>query len=240
MPTALAIPRHWTLTSATLLRSWARRAGVLSYINRLRRWSEDRIERAVLAEIRPTDCVWDVGANVGDYTKLLADRVARVIAFEPAPASFAQVQALEAVHANVSALPIGLGAVEERGVMHVASDQASAPWNTLLTPDASMDGMSDPQHVEVTVTTGDRLVAEGVAQPNVVKIDVEGYELDVIKGMALTLYDLRCRAVFVELHFSVLDSRGQRYAPTSIIGTLENYGYRVRWLDLSHIAAIRY
>lgn len=51
---------------------------------------EKRGSKAILNAIRPGDCVWDVGSNVGFYTRQFLSRVGpsgRVVAFEPVPAN---------------------------------------------------------------------------------------------------------------------------------------------------------
>lgn len=56
-------------------------------------------------------CVWDVGANVGYYTKLFSERVGssgRVYAFEPLPTTVAKLTAAAGGLDNVSILPVAL------------------------------------------------------------------------------------------------------------------------------------
>ena len=70
------------------------------------------------------------------------------------------------------------------------------------------------------------------------KIDVEGFEYEVISGMQTTLNAAQCRAVFCELHFEVLEKRGLRQNPARIVKRLRSLGFaKVRWLDASHISA---
>ncbi len=92
----------------------------------------------------------------------------------------------------------------------------------------------------VKVTTGDQLIAfKKVSPPNVIKIDVEGFELEVLQVLEHTLRSPQCRAVFVEVHFGILDRRGDRYAPLKVASLLQGAGHRTRWVDASHIAAER-
>ena len=95
---------------------------------------------------------------------------------------------------------------------------------------------SDATRETVSVIPGDSLV--DLPLPNVVKIDVEGYEPEVIRGMANTL---RCvRAAFVEIHFAILEGRGMPQAPAEIVQSLRTLGFTtIRWVDASHIMALR-
>jgi FkbM family methyltransferase len=58
--------------------------------------------------------------------------------------------------------------------------------------------------ITVNVRTGDGVILSGEAAfPNLIKIDVEGHELEVVRGLSAALSDLRLRGVFVEVHFSI-------------------------------------
>lgn len=94
--------------------------------------------------------------------------------------------------------------------------------------------------VSVRISTGDGLVEQGdVPIPSVVKIDTEGFELDVLRGMTDLLGKPEVRAVFVEVHFGLLCERGQPKAPADIERLLKLAGFATRWVDPSHIAAER-
>jgi hypothetical protein len=77
------------------------------------------------------------------------------------------------------------------------------------------------------------------ATPDVIKIDVEGFELDVIQGLPGVLASKMVRSVFIEVHFSLLHSRGIDDAPASLIQIMKNQGFRVHWIDPSHLGAYR-
>ncbi len=64
---------------------------------------------------------------------------------------------------------------------------------------------TDPQYDVVELWRGDSLIQRGdVETPNVLKIDVEGHELDVIEGMVLASEDRRLRALVIEVHCGLL------------------------------------
>jgi FkbM family methyltransferase len=223
------------LNLAADLRSYARRAGLTRIVNRLRRPGqnayEDRFREALLRAVQPGDCVWDVGANVGYYTVQLAGKTGEggmVYAFEPAPAC---ADKLRLFNPNVKVIESALGDMETFLPLAVAEDPLASTHSLCTATQTS---------VQVRVATGDRLIATGEAHaPNVIKIDVEGFEIEVLKGLEDTLRTPQCRAVFAEIHFGVLDRRGDRYAPSRAAHLLQEAGFRTRWLDASHIAAVR-
>jgi hypothetical protein len=75
--------------------------------------------------------------------------------------------------------------------------------------------------------------------PDVVKIDVEGYELEVVEGLSKALSSGQVRSVFIEVHFALLHGRKLDKAPAAILQRLRQHGFSVRWVDPSHIGARR-
>jgi FkbM family methyltransferase len=208
----------------TQVRSVARRLGLVPLLDRFRAvWRvgyEDAFSRSLLVEILPGDCVWDVGANVGYYSQRIASIASRVVAFEPVPDTFSRLSKLALP--NTTFVNTALGDV--RGVLPMS-----------LANDASSLAVLGSNITEVQVARGDDL---DLPQPNIVKIDVEGFEYEVISGMQTRLRAPECRAVFCELHFAVLEKRGLRQTPAKIVKHLRSLGFaKIRWLDASHISA---
>ena len=224
------------LRFAADLRSYARRSGLTRIVNRVRKSGstvyEDRFSEVLLGAVRPGDCVWDVGANLGHYTAKLADLTGEtgdVFAFEPAPACAERLRAR--FNHNVNVIETALGNTEAILPLAVSEDPLGSTHSLC---DAGKGA------VQVKVTTGDQLICVKKANPpNVIKIDVEGFEVEVLQGLQHTLRSTQCRAVFVEVHFGILDRRGDRYAPLKVASLLQEAGLQTRWVDASHIAAER-
>jgi FkbM family methyltransferase len=219
------------LEAKTLARSMSRRAGITPALNRIRMlWHqsdyEDKFALALLRSVRADDCVWDVGANVGFYTEKLSRLAKLVVAFEPISANFRQITARQLL--NVNCLQCALGdAQAELPMSNNAqySSIVSSPYNP-----------ADVVQETVTVVPGDSLV--DLPRPNVVKIDVEGYEPEVIRGMRNILGSVR--AAFVEVHFAILEKRGLLQAPSEVVAELKELGFTsIKWVDASHIMALR-
>jgi FkbM family methyltransferase len=219
------------LEAKTLARSLSRRIGIAPALNRIRMlWHEeayeDKFAAALLKSVRPEDCVWDVGANVGFYTEQLAAVSRRVVAFEPIAENFQQIQARQLP--NVECHQLALGDRKIRVAMHKAG-----PYSSVVAG-ANGSGESEPEMVDMI--PGDSLV--DLSKPDVVKIDVEGFELEVIRGMRHILSSVR--AAFIEVHFGLLEERGMRQAPAEIVAELRGLGFStVKWVDASHIVALR-
>ena len=197
---------------------------------------EARFSRELLAAVRNGDIVWDVGANVGVYAAQFVERgAANVICFEPAPAALEILQRRfgEAAQAGnpVRIVPVALS--KQRGVAMFSVEGAS-PNNQIGGTDTSKPT------IEVQVRRADEAMAEfELPQPNVAKIDVEGYELEVLEGASQVLASKALRSVFIEVHFALLHERKLDKAPATIMRTLRQHGFEVHWVDPSHIGAHR-
>ena len=206
-----------------------RRMKLTSFAHRIRMlWHksdyEDRFADAFLAFVKPDDCVWDVGANVGYYTERLSKLARYVVAFEPVPESCGQIDSKGLK--NVECLPIALGDQTCEMPMFIDHQFSSLAL-------ASSAG-ARPQTVRVA--RGDDLTS--LPRPTVIKVDVEGYELEVIRGMHEVLNHVR--ALFLEVHFQILEDRGMRLAPATLVKDLKGLGFsKITWPDASHIAAFR-
>ena len=146
----------------------------------------------VLHLLRKGDEFLDVGANVGVYSVLAAARGARVLAMEPVPATFEQL--LDNIHLNrfetrIEARNIGVGS----GPDELRFSTTIGPTNHVLA-----DGESTEHAVTVAVDALDT-IAEGWA-PTIIKIDVEGFESNVICGAASLLAQQSLQAVLIELN----------------------------------------
>jgi FkbM family methyltransferase len=197
---------------------------------------EARFARELLQAVRAGDTVWDIGANVGVYAAQFAERgAAKVVCFEPAPAAVVALQqrfpGTSDSPNRVRIIPIALA--DRRGTATFSADGTS-PDNQI----GASDGTRPT--VEVQVRSADEALTEfALPTPNVIKIDVEGYELEVIEGMAGVLCSKELRSVFAEMHFTLLHNRKLDSAPAAILQILRQHGFRVHWVDPSHICAER-
>jgi FkbM family methyltransferase len=147
-------------------------------------------------------CVVDVGANVGHWASALLELIAprKLIVIEPGPAAFAQLQDRLGGKANIELHNVAVG--KEAGVttLRVTRDSTGA---SVLLPRAEMKELiggnwSVESEVECPLRTLDDLV---VALPEIslLKIDVQGYENEVLAGATQTL--AKTRFLLVELNF---------------------------------------
>jgi FkbM family methyltransferase len=146
--------------------------------------------------LRADDRFMDVGANIGSYTVLSAGVVGAItIAVEPVPSTFESLMrniAINNLQERVQGCQCGLS--ERRGSMKFTSGLDTT--NHVLGPNEQAPS------VDVGVTTVDELVGKDI--PALIKIDVEGYELPVLKGAENTLGHRGLLAVILEINGSGL------------------------------------
>lgn len=151
----------------------------------------------VLHFLRSTDTFVDIGANVGSYTILGAGEVrAKTISFEPIPETFKILESnilINRITDRVKALNIGLGA--KKGNLEFTKSQG--PVNHVATE-------KEKDTISVPVEIFDNII--NIDHPTLIKMDVEGFETEVIKGMSKTLDDDNLKAIIIELNGS-----GKRY-----------------------------
>lgn len=139
----------------------------------------------------PEDGVFfDVGANVGiiAYSTAMQRPRARIFAFEPEPVSFLalnKTKSYNIIH-NVDLIPFGLG--ESVGLKTFFIDNANHGGHSL---DRSQV-LNETRPSSIMVTTVDNMVKTiGVTRMDIMKIDVQGLELEVLKGAVQTIQDLK-------------------------------------------------
>lgn len=163
----------------------------------------------------------DVGANVGCYTLVLASLVGKtgkVIAFEPAPENVAllrdnvQRNRLRNVQIEAQALS------DRKGTALLELSPASGEHRLV----SSVHGS---RTIKVPVTTLDDALESLGYRVDVVKVDVQGAEFAVLRGMSRTLEANSHLALLVEFDPKGLRAFGE--SPTAFAEALERWGFRL-------------
>lgn len=198
---------------------------------------EDKFGPAFSACIRKGDTVWDVGANVGLYTAEFLSATGpagHVVAFEPTAACFDQLRERFSDPKRVTLKNIALGDADEMVSMAVDDDPLGVTHHIVSSNDTGAG------FVAVQVRTATSVVKDAPELfPNAVKVDVEGHEGAVLDGFEPLLADKRLHSIGIEVHFGLLDTRGESARPRLLERTLARNGFNVRWTDPSHILATR-
>ncbi|QNJ08131.1 S-adenosyl-L-methionine-dependent methyltransferase [Synechococcus sp. Minos11] len=185
--------------------------------------------------IQPGDVIWDVGANIGYYSRKFLQQTGPdgcVVAFEPSDRNFNELTSSIGCSSNFIAFNVGLGAENETTFFNQGLDPIGA------TSRISKDPTEDS--VKVSIFTGDTMCSlHNLSYPNVLKIDVEGSELEVLKGIPIVLSSPSLYAIGVEVHFSILDQDGRSNVARLILEVLKNNSFICKFVDPSHLIATR-
>jgi FkbM family methyltransferase len=155
----------------------------------LRRFAEDRWppSRAVRALVHPGDHVVDAGANIGYVTGLLsrwAGPAGRVYSFEPVPETFDLLShnARRLGWTNVSLFNIGLSSAEGTATMRIPRYTTGAEnlYESRLVSE-EQPGF-EGRAVTVSLRPLDAVLVDPSLPLALLKVDVEGHELEVIRG----------------------------------------------------------
>lgn len=163
-------------------------------------WDDQFNKLAAIAELKPKDVVFDVGAFIGDTTKTFCDRGCEVHAFEPRPENFICLLN-NCPEAHCYNLALGDGS-------RFATDTRAG----------NMGGYPLLPGPRYSI----RLDDLKVAQLQFLKIDVEGFELHVLRGAAETITTLR-PTIHIEFNIRALSLFG--HTPEKLADELKRLGY---------------
>lgn len=152
---------------------------------RERRW-DPHVEACVRTLLRPGQTAIDVGANIGYFTAVLAQCVGpggRVWAFEPVPETYELLTLCRALNEYVQVTPMRVALGAANGSIEITYDRRHSGIATMH-PDQVA---GHAQRVELRSL--DTLVSTGEVgrRPDLIKVDVEGHELDVLRGARNTI-----------------------------------------------------
>jgi FkbM family methyltransferase len=187
------------------------------YHQRARHLIEPEMELLVRT-VSAGDCVVDIGANFGVFSYAFLRRGAVVHAFEPQPACLVTLTAYARTHPRFHVHPEALGDQPKRGVLTLpmAAPFAGSPGATLR------DDVPAAASFNVQVAALDDF---HLASVGMMKIDVEGGELDVLRGAVETIR--RCRPLLM----IEIEQRHHRQPVSSVMDEVFALGYRAEVLD---------
>jgi len=136
--------------------------------------------------VHPYSLVFDIGANVGDYTRTFLTLGAWVLAVDPLPACAERLRCIPDKRLIVVQSAVG-GALGQ-GTIHADKlsflSSLSDGWLATARKTPRFQGCEWKQEISVPITTLDALISTH-GMPHFIKIDVEGYEPQVLDGLSI-------------------------------------------------------
>jgi len=190
----------------------------------------DSLELLELLAPRPPAVIYDIGANIGTWTCLAKSLfpAARVEAFEPLAQHLPLFREWTAAWPHdVRLHTCALGSTECSATMHVM-DFSDASSLLPLSAEGAREFNVRPAHeVSVPVIPLDVLVArQKLAPPDLIKLDIQGYELEALRGAQTCLRT--ARAVLCEVSFHEYYAGQPLF--TELAGFLRTHGFSLHAL----------
>ncbi len=181
----------------------------------------DRIEPLLSKD----DIVFDVGANMGIVANWFAQRCKHIHAFEPHPGNIATIKSQQELRNidNITLHNIALGRTHSKMQLHVKQFHGHHSLG-------DVDNSPTIDKIEVDVNTIDEVTKNlGIKAINFLKIDVEGFESDVLHGAENLLKNKKIEYILFELQDSILQSINR--TSSEVFEIIFNAGYQI--IDLN-------
>jgi FkbM family methyltransferase len=178
-------------------------------------------------KLRPGMVVYDVGGNCGQMALYFSAQVGgsgRVFSFEPVPENFARLLGNIRMNdlANVEAFETAVGSdLEPKSFCFDSAHHTMGTFTSTMVKLAAWE-----QTITVACTTLDAWAADGRPGPAVIKIDVEGAGLEVVKGAA-GLIEKHRPGIYFEIHAA--DAAAPELQALAMLK--DKWGYRITDLN---------
>lgn len=181
----------------------------------------DRRERRLFRSwVKPAMTVVDIGANIGIYTRFFSKLVGplgRIHAFEPDPSNFKRLEENAGHLLNISLTHAAVG--DCRGTIKLyISDEMNVDHRTF-------DSGDGRRSIDVPLVSLDDYFAVG-QRVDLIKIDVQGYELSVLEGAKRVLKENRDIKIVME--FWPYGLTKASVAPNRVIELIHSLGFEIR------------
>ncbi len=148
----------------------------------------------VLHTLQPGDLFVDIGANIGSYSILAAScKDVKVEAFEPIPSTFSWLQKNIQLNSMSQVNLMNIGLAEKKDTVYFSSNLDTV--NHVVS-----DNEKNCSSIKVNVFPLDEVLKEKC--PTIIKIDVEGYESQVLDGAKNIINNPSLIAIIIELNGS--------------------------------------
>lgn len=136
--------------------------------------------------------IFDVGANIGDYSRILRNVYAKanIYAFEPNPYTYAKLEE-GLIETTINTVNFGLGEIEKLSYIYTyAKDHESQHASVFKDVLKDLHSTNDLIEIPIEIKTIDSYCLEKkINKIDFLKIDTEGYELNVLKGANRMLFE---------------------------------------------------
>ena len=186
---------------------------------------EGQLLQRLINVIQNKDVFYDIGAHIGIISLTASifgkSKQLAVFAFEPHPETVQRLKENIVLNdVDIKVYQIAMGDYCGQTKLHVGNFGDGK--NTIIS-----SVLKDEKFIKIPIITVDRFVHQGHPTPNLVKIDVEGYEMNVLLGMEETLKNNSVRHLFIEVHPNLL--KMIRCNEKELTSWLNERDYKIVW-----------
>lgn len=189
--------------------------------------------------IRPGDVVLDVGTNIGEtllHFARLVGETGKAYGFEPDQHNYANVKKNISLNPFKNLQVFNLGVSDKKETVKLFRvDPHNLGMNRILT-DEEASKFDDFTTIEVD-TIDNVIAANGIDNVDLIKIDIEGYEMHALRG-ARNLLDSQHPKLFIEVGYTRLLKN--ETSPNEMIAYLQGFGYEVRHAETDEMIGADY
>ncbi len=176
--------------------------------------------------LKPGMTIYNIGANLGYYVLLSSKCIGstgKVFAFEPEAANLELLHRTvsENMCRNIEILPVAVSS--QSGTATLSLSQTNSG-------DHQLNAIADRAQIPVPTVSIDEFIAQGHAPPDVIIMDVQGSELDVLRGAKTILAQRKPLILFMEYWPSGLNARHVNGA-MELLDILERAGFHLARID---------
>jgi len=197
---------------------------------------EKKYSQIMLQTIEKNIIIWDVGANKGLYIRKFLNnkKNCSVIAFEPTPSLYKLLKFRFSATIKKKKLFVynyALSNKTKKTFFWISKHKSKSVEN-------SLNYKPNSKKIIINQIKPDDLVnKKRINIPNFIKLDIEGGELNFLKGSKKILKHKNLRHLFIEVHFTKLNKLHGRSSVIKIINILKNSNFKIIWIDSSHLYA---
>jgi FkbM family methyltransferase len=190
-----------------------------------KRIHEINVTNLLLDHLKPNTCFVDIGAHIGYYTVIASNKIinGEIISFELDKKTF------NVLNKNISLNNCKNVCTHNIAITNYTGNSSYSTSSIITTSMSFLDSNKNKKKSNkiVKTTTLDDFFKNNHSKPDVIKIDVEGSELNVLNGMDKILDRKKKLTMFVEVHPNLL-KRKFKSSPVEVIDKLLEKGFKVQ------------
>jgi FkbM family methyltransferase len=167
-------------------------------LNKIGIYRAPKLFKRLLLEVNANDRMLDIGANVGFYSGLMGKTKGKVYSYEPNPYAYKRLEKMTSKYKNVTTFnkAVSCNNTEMKLFLHENHEDNPIKWSTGSSLDQHKANVSN-DYVKVDVVDIRDLLEDTY---KIIKIDVEGHEIEILNRIFELKLTNRFEHMFVEMH----------------------------------------